>query len=676
MRLQIKRVVSSVIIILSPLAIACSGSSGSSAATGGTTSSTPSGLIGGASSSQGGGSVGGAANTGGISAATGGSSGPAAGGVSAGGTIATGGASGSAGVGGTVATGGTSGRAAGGASAGGTLATSGTSGRTTGGASAGGTIATGGSSPGSGGAVVTGGHTGIGGSGVGGNTGTGGTVQTGGAGGGGNITCTPYPDLPGAEKSSLYSITVGGTPLFVEKLSKFSPEMQVHYAHCTLSAPGTATVSVTVTGGFSSYKLSPKSRQISASKSGSTLNFSSGANYLILQPDSQELLFILLDAPETKPPVLGDANVKNLADYSVDNTGATLVTSKIQAAIDAASGATQNILYVPPGKYTIGELWLKSNMTLYLAGGAILYGSGSTGDFNTGSGGVNIEDTQHALIRMYQIKNTNILGRGVLDANGHAIRAAGLNANLLKIEQSSNILVDGIVSRDPSYWNTLIYRSDQVTIQNYKVINCRPTTTTYNQTDGVNFDESTNGTLYNAFLYTGDDGMAPKNEDSNGTINTKNITHQHIVVYNNSVGCKVGTKSMGQTMDGIVFQDVDVVKAGRAMTIEPYDTAVVSNTTFEDIRVEAADSMLINLALDQPPNWRTAANTSIIQDTYFTNVSSDVKQVISLHGKSSSVNITGVHFKNLTVQGKAVTSQTDADASWDINSYVSGITFQ
>jgi len=57
-------------------------------------------------------------------------------------------------------------------------------------------------------------------------------------------------------------------------------------------------------------------------------------------------------------------------------------------------------------------------------------------------------------------------------------------------------------------------------------------------------------------------------------------------------------------------------------------------------------------------------------------VSSDVKQVISLHGKSSSVNITGVHFKNLTIQGKAVTSQTDADASWDINSYVSGIAFE
>jgi hypothetical protein len=565
---------------------------------------------------------------------------------------------------------GTGGSAAGGAGGSSTATSQGAGGRTGG---------AGGAASGSGGASLTDGSTGSGGRGSGGTTVTGGATQTGGATGntdGGTSGVVTCPDLPGAPKSPLYSITANGAPLFVEKMTNFGSEMQVHYAHASLSGAGTASIAVTVSESFSSYKLSPKSRQISATKSGNTVTFSSGPNYLIFQPDAKELLFILLDAEEANPPHVGDANVKSLADSAVDNTGATLVTSKIQSAIDAASGATQNVLYVPPGRYKVGELWLKSNMTLYLACGAILSGSSSTGDFNTGSGGINIEGMQHSLIRMYQVKNTKLLGRGVLDANGHAIRAAGLNASLLKIEQSSDITVDGIVVRDSSYWNTLIYRSDAVTIQNYKVINCRPTTTTYNNTDGVDFDESTNSSLSNAFLYTGDDGMAPKNEDSNGTINTKNITHQHIVVYNNSVGCKIGTKSMGQSMDGITFKDIDVVKAGRAMTIEAYDTAVVSNTTFEDIRVEAADSMLINLALDQPPTWRTAADTGSYKDTYFTNVSSDAKQVISLHGKSSSANINGVHFKNLTIQGKAVTSQTDSDASWDINSYVSNITFQ
>lgn len=479
------------------------------------------------------------------------------------------------------------------------------------------------------------------------------------------------PALPGATASPLYSVTVGGKPLFVEKLTKFSPEMQVHYAHGSLSGSGTATVAVTVSESFNSYTVSPKSRKLAATKSGNTITFATGPNYLILKFDARELLFILLDAEENNPPKVGDANVKNLSDYTVDNTGASLVTSKIQSAIDAASGATQNILYVPPGKYKVGELWLKSNMTLYLACGAVLYGSSSQNDFNTGSGGINIEGMQHSLIRMYQIKNTKILGRGVLDANGLVIRAAGLNASLLKIEQSSAITVDGIVVRDSSYWDTLIYRSDQVTLQNYKVINCRPTTTTYNNTDGVDFDESTNGTLSNAFLYTGDDAMATKNEEASGTVNTKNILHEHIVLYNNSAGCKIGTKTMGQSMADVVFKDIDVVKAGRGLVIDGADTATVQNTTFEDIRIEAVDSSLVDVQNNNLPSWRTAAGTTLIKETFFTNVASDVKSSINLHGASSTVTVTGVHFKNFTEQGKTI-SQSDLSS----NSYVSGITFQ
>jgi hypothetical protein len=170
--------------------------------------------------------------------------------------------------------------------------------------------------------------------------------------------------------------------------------------------------------------------------------------------------------------------------------------------------------------------------------------------------------------------------------------------------------------------------------------------------------------------------MATKNEEPSGTVNTKNILHEKVVCYSNSVGCKVGTKTMGQTIDGVVFRDIDVVKAGRALNIDAYDTAVVSNTRFENIRIEAADSSMIALSLDEPPDWRDAANTSIIKDTYFTNITSDTKKPINLHGRSASVNIVGVHFDKLSVQGNPVTSQTDADATWSINSFVSNVTFE
>ena len=626
--------------------------------TGGTGASGANGSGTGGGAGTGGSSNGGsaAAGQGGALAGTGGDSGvggTAAGGTSGGGVTGSGGGSGAGGT----ASGGTTG--AGGTASGGTTGAGGRGG-TTGAGGAGGAAGRGGSSAG------TTGSAGAGGTASGGSGGAGGATAT-------TVTCAT---LPGQTKSTLYTVTGNGTSAFVERLTKYSPEMQVHYAHCWLSNTGTATFSVTVSESFTNYTLSPKSRNIAVTKSGNTLTFTTGPNYLILTVDAKELLFLLIDGPETNPPKLGDANVKNLADYTVDNTGATLVTAKIQSAINAASGATQNILYVPPGKYLIGELWLKSNMTLYLAAGAILCGSASTADFMTGSGGIDIEGCSHGVIRMYQINNTKVLGRGVIDGNGKAIRAQNdTKINLFKIEQSSNILIDGILVRDPSFWNTLIYRSDMVTVQNYKMINCRPTTTTYNNTDGVNYDESTNGHLMNAFLYTGDDSMATKNEEPSGTINTKTILHEKIVCYSNSVCAKVGTKTMGTSIDGVTFRDIDVVKAGRALNIDAYDTALVQNTRYENIRIEAADSSMIDLSSDMPPTWRTAANTSVIKDTYFTNVASDVKQPITLHGKSATVNITGVHFSNVTVRGNALTSQTDADATWNINSFVSGITF-
>jgi polygalacturonase len=489
-------------------------------------------------------------------------------------------------------------------------------------------------------------------------------------------TIYAYPAYPGATSSPLYAVKANNETIFTEKLTQFSGEMQVHYAHFSLE--GNATIQVTVNESFNSYKLSPKSRKIQATKSGNTLSFKTDPNYLVLQVDSKELLFILIDPPEVNPPKLTDSNVKNIMDYSVDNKGGKLETKNIQTAINEASGGSKNILYFPAGKYLTGEIFLKSNMTMYLEGGAVLYGSDNTADFNSGSGGMNTEGMQHALVRFLNCKNSKLIGRGVLEGNGKLIRSKGLNTCVVKMDESSNVLVDGVIARNSSYWNTLPYRSDSITIRNYKVINCRPTSTTYNNTDGVDFDECTNSSLYNAFLYCGDDNMAVKNEfltwNGKATMNTKNIHHEKIVAYSNSAGCKIGTKTMGQSMSNVTFKDIDLISTGRALVIDADDNALVENTKFEDIRIEST-GILINIQNDQKPSWRTTVNQSIVKNTYFTNVASDDNKTISMSGISSQYNINGINFSNFTVLGKPITSKTDSDAKWSINANVTNITF-
>ena len=148
--------------------------------------------------------------------------------------------------------------------------------------------------------------------------------------------------------------------------------------------------------------------------------------------------------------------MKNLADYTVDNTGGTVVTSKIQAAIDAASGATQNILYVPPGRYKAGELALKSNMTLYLAAGSILDGSTSTSDYAV-SGTPAVESTQHGVVHLSNVMNANILGRGVIDGEGTAINKGSNDTPAFKIDVLQNRLeLPGDHRRNPGAGSGLL----------------------------------------------------------------------------------------------------------------------------------------------------------------------------------------------------------------------------
>ena len=592
------------------------------------------------------------------------------GGVNAGGTFIAAGAGGTttsgAGTGGTFVSAGVGGTMpGGGAGTGGTSAAGGT------GSAAGGTSA-GGSSAG----TSSGGRAGSG-----DNTSGSGGKASGGSGGAAPVACNSdgavltYPTLPGASKSPLYTVTANGASQFVEKMTKFAQEMQVHYAHFGVASGCKATVAITVSGGFSSYTLSPKSRMLSATKNADTLTFSSGPNYLILQIASKELLFVLIDDQEVNPPQLGDANVKSLADSVVDATGATLVTSKVQAAIDAASGSAQNILYVPPGRYKTGELWLKSNMTLYLAAGAILDGSTSTGDYN-GTGAPSVEDTLHGVVHLNKVSNTKILGRGVIDGNGSTIRGTdnetpAFKINTLRIDESTDVLVDGIVVRDSVFWNTLIFDSDKVTIQNFKVINRRPTTTAYNQTDGVDFDCSTNGKLFHAFIYSGDDSMSPKREQE-GKLDTKNITYEDVVAYSNSAATKIGTKTYGQLFENITFKNIDVVKAGRALGINADDTSVIQNVTWQDVRVEAVDGRIIDFEEDATATWRNAPNTATVKEVFITNVTAAVNKEIYIHGKSSSVNFNGVHFDNFSIAGSKVTSKN----GWNTNSFVSNITFK
>jgi polygalacturonase len=129
---------------------------------------------------------------------------------------------------------------------------------------------------------------------------------------------------------------------------------------------------------------------------------------------------LFAEPPEQNPPKLGDANVVNIMDYKVDNTGKTVETAKINQAItEVGVKPGGGVLFFPTGGvYMTGTLFMKSNVKLYVDAGAVIKGSGKSADYTsapTPAGGRPLR----AQIVFDNVENAGLMGRGAIDMDGY-----------------------------------------------------------------------------------------------------------------------------------------------------------------------------------------------------------------------------------------------------------------
>lgn len=116
------------------------------------------------------------------------------------------------------------------------------------------------------------------------------------------------------------------------------------------------------------------------------------------------------------------------------------------------------------------------------------------------------------LILVDSAENVSIRGRGIIDGSGATLRAQGKPANLIRIRNSRNVSIEGVLLRDPAAWNTHIHYSDGVTIRDVKLIN----DATVPNTDGFDPDASANVMIDHCFAYCSDDNVAIKTTNNLG----------------------------------------------------------------------------------------------------------------------------------------------------------------
>jgi len=240
---------------------------------------------------------------------------------------------------------------------------------------------------------------------------------------------TPTPPYPGAPPSLAYQVTVDGQPIFAYRYPTYNQFNWMDYASFSM----TGKVHVTITSLVSERDVRtayvrPIAYNIQPQIKGNTIGFDlDRPRYLVIFINEEPLfsgtgLLLFADAPEANAPKLGDANVVNIMDYKIDNTGKTVETAKINQAIsDVSARPGGGVLFFPKaGVYLTGLVMMKSNVTFYVEAGAVLKGSTKNADYvlppgTTGGPG----RVQRALFVFNNVENASLMGRGTVDMRGY-----------------------------------------------------------------------------------------------------------------------------------------------------------------------------------------------------------------------------------------------------------------
>ena len=487
---------------------------------------------------------------------------------------------------------------------------------------------------------------------------------------------------------------------------KYLPE----YDYAQFSFAGTVTIEVTANKPITSYSISPLAKNIQGTVDGNKLTFTlSTSTYVIVDineapnenPDEKDAakkrkrLVIAADPLETDIPASSGPGIYNVIDapYNADSTGATITSDAIQQAIDDAHAAGGGIVFIPAGVYTSSNLTLKSNVTFYLAGGAVIVGTGRGEDYRNDFRKDSISDGTYFIRTETNSENITMRGRGTIDGKGIEMRkrkmvnpprkeglpeerqhknGQGFINNLVVPMATSNFTFDGLTLRDGGFWAFLIVRSDNVKITNYKGYQDLYTL----EDDAIDINESQNVLVKHAIAISDDDTFSTKtwpqkgmSKDWPGAIeHLENVVFDDCLAWTRCAAFKLGmgicTPQIGVTIrNSYVYQAARALLVDHAYTENPLpEEGWARDITFENIDIE-------RVGISQFGNYWLRVSTSTSGD-----VSNILLKNINVRDtggewsqlQGNTVNggmVNGVTFTDVYVKGKLAKNLTDLKTS-------------
>lgn len=306
------------------------------------------------------------------------------------------------------------------------------------------------------------------------------------------------------------------------------------------------------------------------------------------------------------------------------------------------------VIYFGPGVHHVQSVAVNSGQTVYVAGGAVIYGDG---------GGNN----PHAPIFRLQGANITLRGRGIIDASlcpWHTRSIVGVTG--------SDIRVEGVTLRDSSGFTLPVRRSDRVKIENVKIFGWR------GNSDGMDLCNSRQVEVTNSFLRTFDDLVVLKTDKGQGEL--RDITVKKCVLWNEFAHALSLGAELREPLTNVIFSDCDIIHdKGREWALRIYhcDSAPVKDVTFEHIRIEEVRRLMsvwIGKAV-----WSKEDERGHVDGITFRDIQSVAPShggpLADLVGFDAAHAIHDVHFDHV-IAGEHALQQSDVRQ----NAFVSGVT--
>lgn len=324
-------------------------------------------------------------------------------------------------------------------------------------------------------------------------------------------------------------------------------------------------------------------------------------------------------------------------DFGACGDGVSLCTAAIQAAVDAAAEAGGGKVTFSPGKYLSGTIRMKSMVNLDIPQGTTLVASENPNDYPE-------VFTRHAGIEMLYIaplilvdncRNAAVTGNGVIDGQGRRwwnlflyqmlpdYEKKGLRwcvdydcrrPKILVIQNSENVVVQGIRFQRSPHWTIHVLYSSYVTVDNVEIMNNidgrGPST------DGIDIDSSEFVRVSHCLVDCNDDNFCLKSgRDADGLrVNRpcRNILIEHCRALSGRGLVTIGSETAGGISDILV----------RNCSCEGTDCGIRFKSTssrggyIHDIAFEEIDMESTGIAIEMDLDWFPEYSNCTLADDF------------------------------------------------------------